>query len=1104
MKRRPIQVKHNGPLRPTGLLRSLLVLSLAFFLSVLSELSAQEFQNNQGFENSIATPATNDALFASSIKFPQPDASFGVDVDALQATQWRQGSWDVFHLNGQVKLQQGTVMMSADQTIIWVDREPAPNSPASILVYCEGNVVVDVGHQGPEHVSTGSPTTRYVDSVWFGRLRTNSQVQFRPLVQEISADNAPPIFQRGMAHRQSELDSILAVQYATPTTVVSPVTGQVQQVLTPVPQTFPQQTFPQQAIPQVQSPGFGITAPTAAPIAPVGPRPQLSGGTATTDVNFFANDPSRSNFRRIRGNNPDEWVYVYTGSTRITVDSTELAQVEQLGQPSTSRLVIQADNVVAWQNPLLNADGTSGSRWELYMEGNIVFAQGERVIYADRMYYDATSRRGTILNADVLTPVPSYQGLLRMKADVVQQLDDNNLQAYNAAITSSRLGVPRYWLQSDQLNVTRVPKQGFDPLTGIPNINPATGQPETGDDYFIQSNDNRLYIAGVPVFYWPTLNTDLNDPNYYIERLRLGNDSVLGTQLGVGLDLFQLFGIRNRPVNGRWIGNLDYLSERGFGFGTDGDYRTNSFLGYAGQTDGYFRSWFIDDRGLDNLGLDRRAVPLEEDFRGRALWRHRQTFLPGYQVRAEFGFLSDQNFLQQFFEREWDQDKDYNTGVWLERNVANQSYNLTADVQVNDFFTQTSWLPRFDHFILGQPIFFDRAVWHGRSSAGYARFRTADAPTNAIDLAKFDPLAWEGVDVEGAVAGTRQQIDFPIQLGALKAVPYVLGDASYWQEDLNGEDLFRVYGQAGIRTSLPMWRIDPTIHSTLFNLNGLAHKVTWENEFLYADASQDLDRLPLYNQLDDDAQEFFRRRFAFDTFGIAPGGDTPLQFDERFFALRSGIQSNVTSPVSEIADDLTLFRTGVRNRWQTKRGLPGEARIVDWITFDVHYNFYPDADRDNFGSDFGMLDYDFRWHIGDRFSVVSDGYFDFFGQGLRTASIGAHMSRPGLGNLFVGFRTIEGPISSNVLSAAATYRMSDKWIARGSSSVDFSDAGNIGQSLSFVRIGESFLVSFGVRADISRDNVGFVLGVEPRFLPSGRLGLVGGQRIAPASSEFIE
>ena len=154
MKRRPIQVKHNGPLRPTGLLRSLLVLSLAFFLSVLSELSAQEFQNNQGFENSIATPATNDALFASSIKFPQPDASFGVDVDALQATQWRQGSWDVFHLNGQVKLRQGTVMMSADQTIIWVDREPAPNSPASILVYCEGNVVVDVGHQGPEHVST--------------------------------------------------------------------------------------------------------------------------------------------------------------------------------------------------------------------------------------------------------------------------------------------------------------------------------------------------------------------------------------------------------------------------------------------------------------------------------------------------------------------------------------------------------------------------------------------------------------------------------------------------------------------------------------------------------------------------------------------------------------------------------------------------------------------------------------------------------------------------------------------------------------------------------------------------------------------------------------
>ena len=31
---------------------------------------------------------------------------------------------------------------------------------------------------------------------------------------------------------------------------------------------------------------------------------------------------------------------------------------------------------------------------EIYMEGNVVFRQGERVIYATRMYYDVTNQRG--------------------------------------------------------------------------------------------------------------------------------------------------------------------------------------------------------------------------------------------------------------------------------------------------------------------------------------------------------------------------------------------------------------------------------------------------------------------------------------------------------------------------------------------------------------------------------------------------------------------------------------------------------------------------------------------------------------------------------------
>ena len=1044
------------------------------------------------------------------IHFSGANSELRIEFDANQCQMWRQGAYEIYHLRGAVRLEQGATTYTANEGIVWIDGSNSKEGTA-LLVYLEGNVVIDLPSQPAaalnrqDWTSQLPATSRIVDQQWFGRLRTHSTVQLRCVAQEIAADHSPPIFQRGMERRQSELQDVQPVHYLEPTApqdfsdptlqntaplsaapMISPLTGNIQNA--------PQTQFPATVTPNQST-------------LPIAPRPVVQGSQATTRVQILPRSSTTGyNFKTIPGATPNDQILVYTGGVRVNIDSDELASMTRnaLGQTSSNRLVILADNVVAWQTSVVQMDGTMGTKYEIYLEGNVVFAMGESVIYAERMFYDVSTKRGTILHADMLTPIPEYQGLVRLKADVIQQLNENVWRAHGAAVTSSRLGVPSYWMQTNQVDLQRQSQPKIDAQTGYPLVDSMTGQPEMGDNYFLESRNNFVYAGGVPIFYWPFMRTDLNNPSYYLERIRLGNDSVFGFQAGVGLDLFQLFGIRNPPAGTRWLGLVDYLQERGIGVGTEFEYHAPSFLGYGKEVNGFTRAWFIKDKGLDNIGRDRRAVPLEEDFRGRVLSRHRHYFQNDDRLTAELGWLSDQNFLQQYYEREWDQEKDFTTGLLYERKWQNQSLSVLADLRLNDFFTQTEWLPRFDHFVVGQPLLFGRALWSSHSSAGYARFRTADAPTNAVDLAKFDPLAWEGVDREGLVAGTRHELEFPFQVAAARIVPYVLGDISYWQEDLAGGDLVRGYGQAGLRGSLPMYHIDPTVQNTLFNLNGLAHKVTFDAEFLYADASKSLDELPLYNPLDDDAQEFFRRRFAFDTFGIVPGLNTPLAFDERYFAHRFGMQSYVTSPATEIADDLMMVRTGMRNRWQTKRGIPGEARVIDWITFDIQASWFPKADRDNFGADAGLVDYEFAWHVGNRLSIVSDGYFDFFSQGLRTVSLGAHMSRPGIGNLYLGFRSMEGPISSNVLNAAVSYRMSDKWILQGGSSIDLGTTGNIGQSLSVTRVGESFLVRVGMNIDASRGNTGFSFGFEPRFLPKGRLGHVGGMPIPPAGANYLE
>ncbi len=72
------------------------------------------------------------------------------------------------------------------------------------------------------------------------------------------------------------------------------------------------------------------------------------------------------------------------------------------------------------------------------------------------------------------------------------------------------------------------------------------------------------------------------------------------------------------------------------------------------------------------------------------------------------------------------------------------------------------------------------------------------------------------------------------------------------------------------------------------------------------------------------------------------------------------------------------------------------------------------------------------------------------------------------------------------------------------SSYDILNSRNIGQTFSFTRVGESFLVSAGFNVDASRDSVGIQFAVEPRFLPKSRLGQAGGARIPVAGAYGLE
>ena len=992
----------------------------------------------------------------------------------------------ITHRNASAQELSAPIQASGDKVYRWT----IGDSQASLL---EGECQL---HQGNRRISArsillvsdgprGKVRTRVVID---GLQRADGSQRAEPTVTILESINDPEINSPNFGGVPASKPALLQFLPPDSQSDANPADKSVQQV-----QFTQNQSIP---APVLNSPLSDISSV---------PQPMTFSDGATTGVNQFFVDGGRQAISILSRNTstlqqystinrPETGESVVIARGGVTAQIQDVAaqfdgQVIQLGSISLS-----ADRIVAWVPLLTNIFSGdvdfSQSQGELYLEGDIVFRQGDRIIYAERMYFNVAQRKGVILDAEAITTIPNYQGIVRLKADVMQQVAQGNIIAFDAAVTTSRLGIPRYWLQSEQLSLTQKARIGTDPITG---------RPTTESEPFASSRNNFVYMAGVPILYWPRFSASLTEPTLYLSGVNYKNDRIFGNQVLLNWDLFQLLGIQNAPKGVDWDLSTDYLSDRGFGVGTTLKYRLPGLFGVSGPVNGVFDTWVIDDDGLDRLGGDRIDLQPETSFRGRSFFRHRHYLPNDFEFAAEVGWISDRNFLEQYIEREWDRDSDHNTGLRLRKYFRNQAFDLAANVQINEFFSETENLPSLDHYLLGGSFLGDWLTLSSHNRVAYTKLNVADAPTDPIQAANNFPLPGEA-DREGVVASTKHEVALPVAAGPFKFVPFLSGEAAYYEEDIAGNSLTRLLGQAGLRASLPMTRVDPTIQSNLLNVRGLAHKVEWTAEYFYADSDTDLDELPLYDSLDDNAQEQFRRRFIGSTFG----GVLPAQFDPRTYAFRQGLQRSVTTPGQEIADDLQQFRLGVHQRFQTKRGLPGQERIVDLFQLDIDTILFPDADRDNFGETVGPTTYEMRYHIGDRFTILSDGYFDFFDDGLRSVSAGVRTSRPGRGDWFIGLLSLEGPISSTVVFSSVDYRINDKWILSGTNTYDFGSAGNIGQAYGLTRIGESFLVRLGVNVDSGRDNVSTGFSIEPRFWPSRRLGRLGGALIPPPGAEGLE
>ncbi len=278
------------------------------------------------------------------------------------------------------------------------------------------------------------------------------------------------------------------------------------------------------------------------------------------------------------------------------------------------------------------------------------------------------------------------------------------------------------------------------------------------------------------------------------------------------------------------------------------------------------------------------------------------------------------------------------------------------------------------------------------------------------------------------------------------------------------------------------------------NVHGFNNKISLFVDARATYSNVRLNSIAVQDDLDDNTYEYVRRYLALTAF---TGGVLPMPYDPRHLIVRQ-----MLSPITGTTDvqaSIDTVQLGVHQRLQTKRGPFGKRRIVDYMTLDASTTYFPDSARDNFGTPWGQAMYNYQWYIGDRTSIVSAGWFEFFKlvgsgplpgvtgynpNGLNIITSGVSISRPPRSNVYLGYTIIDtGPIKTSAVNVSLSYWLSPKWYGTFSESYDFGDAVSLGSMFAFTRIGADYLTTIGLSVHPQRNSYMFAFQITPRISP---------------------
>ena len=408
-------------------------------------------------------------------------------------------------------------------------------------------------------------------------------------------------------------------------------------------------------------------------------------------------------------------------------------------------------------------------------EGNVILTTKEGTILGHKMKYNFLTMQGEFIEPKFAS-APLYGA-----GKELIRVDTNHMIMKDGYMTTCDLDHPHFRIKSKVMDVYPQKK--------------------------LVARHVRMFIGPVPVAYLHSYTQLLNEKPRVVYTP--GYDKEWGA--------FLLQSWRYRlHENVKGTVHLDYREKKDFASGVDVKYKTPAY------GNGIIRTYYMHERNLKAKHFwQERPRPTVERERFKAEWRHQWDIDERTQATSQFYRLSDENFLKEYFKREYEKDSNASTYFLLTHGLRGGNLSFLADARVNRFTAAIEKLPEVRYNLSSQEI--GNTNLFLKSANTYSNFTKKEAAPSEVRKKSMR-------------MDSDNEVSYPFKLAFIELRPFVGGRHTYYNRtpDRTRYDSIRGIFRTGSDLSTKFYKIyDYYSDFAGVSVNRLRHVITPSIAYLY-------------------------------------------------------------------------------------------------------------------------------------------------------------------------------------------------------------------------------------------------------------------------------